>query len=476
MKKFFGLLTMLAVMLPSCSANSNSANDADSGEDGAETYEVATADVWTQRGSNRIYGKLYTPQGKTGRLPLVIFSHGFGGSHNDLSAYAERMAQMGYLAYTFDFCGGSNSSRSDGSTTEMSVLTERSDLEAIIDYFKARSDVDTMQITLAGASQGGFVSALTAADRPTEIHSLVLFYPALCIVDDAHSRWSSYESITSSNLWGMRLGAIYYQDAWNIDVYTEIAKYTGPVLLVHGTADNIVNISYADHAAQTYSDVEYHQIQGAGHGFGGTNRTTSINYMASFMNAHAYSSNKSDSNDNLISVTVGGKTFTATLADNETANAFKALLPLTLNMSELNGNEKYHYLSNSLPTNQSNPGTIHAGDIMLYGSSCVVLFYKTFNTSYRYTTIGHIDDPAGLANAVGSGNTTVTFSSQQLTGIHNVRVATDTDAATDADVVTGSDKGVATGSDNDVWYNLHGARVANPTSGIFIHNGKKVKI
>lgn len=108
-------------------------------------------------------------------------------------------------------------------------------------------------------------------------------------------------------------------------------------------------------------------------------------------------------------VIVGDKVFPATLADNETAQAFKDLLPLTLNMTELNGNEKYNYLSTSLPANATNPGTIHAGDIMLYGRSCVVLFYETFNTSYTYTRIGALDDPTGLAEALGTDDVVVKF-------------------------------------------------------------------
>ena len=80
-----------------------------------------------------------------------------------------------------------------------------------------------------------------------------------------------------------------------------------------------------------------------------------------------------------INVIVGTKTFTATLADSETGRAFAQLLPLTLPMSELNGNEKYHYLDSSLPTDSYQPGTIHAGDLMLYGNNCVVLFYETFS-------------------------------------------------------------------------------------------------
>ena len=112
---------------------------------------------------------------------------------------------------------------------------------------------------------------------------------------------------------------------------------------------------------------------------------------------------------NKIRVIVGGKTFRATLASNATGRAFADMLPMTINMAELNGNEKYYYMSSTLPTDASCPGTIHTGDIMLYGSSCVVLFYATFQTSYSYTPIGTINDPTGLAEAVGSGAATVTF-------------------------------------------------------------------
>ena len=110
-----------------------------------------------------------------------------------------------------------------------------------------------------------------------------------------------------------------------------------------------------------------------------------------------------------IRVVVGNKSYMATLADNATGRAFADRLPLTLDMLELNGNEKYYYLSDALPNNPQNPGTIHAGDIMLYGTSCVVLFYETFETSYRYTRIGAIDNPEGLAEALGSGQVTVKF-------------------------------------------------------------------
>ena len=110
-----------------------------------------------------------------------------------------------------------------------------------------------------------------------------------------------------------------------------------------------------------------------------------------------------------INVIIGNQTFTATLADSETGRAFAQLLPLTLPMTELNGNEKYHYLDSSLPTDSHQPGTIQAGNLMLYGNNCVVLFYETFSSSYSYTRIGSIDSPAGLVTALGSGNVNVRF-------------------------------------------------------------------
>jgi hypothetical protein len=110
-----------------------------------------------------------------------------------------------------------------------------------------------------------------------------------------------------------------------------------------------------------------------------------------------------------MTIKIASKNFIATLEDNATAGAFKALLPMMVDMSELNGNEKYFRLSDNLPTNPLTPRMIHSGDLMIYGPKTVVLFYKTFQTSYDYTRLGRIADPSGLAAAVGSGSVTVTF-------------------------------------------------------------------
>lgn len=113
-----------------------------------------------------------------------------------------------------------------------------------------------------------------------------------------------------------------------------------------------------------------------------------------------------------IKITIGTTIFSATCFSKATATAFKAKLPMTINMNELNENEKYFDLPFNLPANASNPVTIQNGDLMLYGSNTLVLFYKTFSTSYDYTRIGRIENPLGLANSLGSGNTTVMFELQ----------------------------------------------------------------
>lgn len=110
-----------------------------------------------------------------------------------------------------------------------------------------------------------------------------------------------------------------------------------------------------------------------------------------------------------IEITVGDKTFLAKLYDNAAAEKFSEMLPLTLDMSELNGNEKYFYLSENLPMAAESPDKINSGDIMLYGSSCLVLFYDSFSTPYSYTKIGYIKDASGLADALGDGGVEVKF-------------------------------------------------------------------
>jgi hypothetical protein len=111
-----------------------------------------------------------------------------------------------------------------------------------------------------------------------------------------------------------------------------------------------------------------------------------------------------------LKITIGNKVFTAIMYDNATTAAFIAKLPLALNMNEMNGNEKYYDLPEDFRADPPSPaGTIRAGDLVCWSSNCLVLFYKTFSSGYRYVRLGYIEDASGLESALGRGNVHVTF-------------------------------------------------------------------
>lgn len=112
-----------------------------------------------------------------------------------------------------------------------------------------------------------------------------------------------------------------------------------------------------------------------------------------------------------IEILVSGKTFTVELFDTEVAQALADCLPMEVTMEELNGNEKYVYLTTALPVAEEKPKCIHAGDLMLFGSKCLVLFYQDFPTSYGYTPLGRVTDTQQLADSLGNRDISVTFRS-----------------------------------------------------------------
>jgi hypothetical protein len=110
-----------------------------------------------------------------------------------------------------------------------------------------------------------------------------------------------------------------------------------------------------------------------------------------------------------VKIQIGSRVFTAKFLENASSQALMAMMPMTITMTELNENEKYYNMPNELPVNSQRVGNINSGDLMLYGSDCLVLFYKSFNTPYSYTRLGYIEDASELANALGIGNAEVTF-------------------------------------------------------------------
>ncbi len=111
---------------------------------------------------------------------------------------------------------------------------------------------------------------------------------------------------------------------------------------------------------------------------------------------------------NEIFVNLNGQKLKINLEDNSTTSALIKLLPLSLSMNDLNDNEKYVYLDESLPTNTFSPKHIESGDVMLYGDNCLVIFYKSFSTNYDYTKIGQIDNLPNL----GDGEVSISISTE----------------------------------------------------------------
>ena len=233
-------------------------------------YEYERTEIMVESNGRDLYGVAYIPITDGAKVPLVIYSHGLGGSYSNGTAYAEQLASSGIATYCFDFYGGSAGSRSGGSTTEMSVMTEVSDLEFVLEAAGTWDFVDRDKIILLGSSQGGVVSAITAARHEDKIAGMVLLYPAFVITDAVYGQFDSLEEIPDTySLGWITAGRIYLEDIWNYDAYSEIGNYKKPVMLLHGDEDAIVDVSYSEKAVEVYENAGLFIINGAGHGFSG---------------------------------------------------------------------------------------------------------------------------------------------------------------------------------------------------------------
>ena len=235
-----------------------------------------------ERDGKKIYGELYLPAGE-GPFPAVIMAHGFGGHCAHNRPYAEVFAQNGIAAYIFDFIGGGNDIQSDGETTEMSVLTEAADMAVVLEGLAAMEQIDSQNIFLAGQSQGGFVASYIAGTQPERVRGLVAIFPAYVLQDDARKRMEGRELPETEEIMGLLLGRIYAEDAMSFDIYDVIKNYPGPVLLIHGTADQLVPIEYSRRAVEVFPAAELVELEGAGHGFGPEDEEKSIGLALEFV-------------------------------------------------------------------------------------------------------------------------------------------------------------------------------------------------
>lgn len=250
-------------------------------------YEYETQELYARRDENQIYGLLYVPKNAGEKMPAVIFSHGFGGNYQVGAQYAEVLAGKGYVVYCFDFCGGSPGSRSDGSTLDMSIFTEQADLEAVIHMIQEHPFVDEENMFLMGTSQGGAVSAITAAANKEEIKGAILLYSAFVLVDRAKEQFENVEDIPDTYyLMWMTVGRAYAENLLDYDIYEAISAYDKDVLLIHGDADSIVPLSYSEKAVETYDSARLEVLPGAGHGFYGSDAEQAVTWILEYLETH----------------------------------------------------------------------------------------------------------------------------------------------------------------------------------------------
>ncbi|ULJ64127.1 alpha/beta hydrolase family protein [Wielerella bovis] len=262
------MATLTACQTPSTSAVNSSQATVNATQSVQQNYSVIEKRITLPNGQS-IYGKLYQPKHIQGKVPLVIFAHELGGTHENMAGYAEALAKKGIAGYVFDFRGGSVKSQSSGKTTEMSVMTEVADMEAILAESKKWDFVNADKIVLVGGSQGGVVSAFTATRNANKIAGLVLFYPAFVIEDDVHNFAPSKADIPNEFTmrgW-IKVGSRYFSDVYDIDFMKQIGGYPKPVLILHGNLDPHVPVKKSQLAQSSYPNAKLEIIAGAEHSF-----------------------------------------------------------------------------------------------------------------------------------------------------------------------------------------------------------------
>ena len=369
-----------------------------------------------QNGEFSIYGIAYVPDGMS-KAPLVIFSHELGNDHTSGERYAQRLAAAGYAAYIFDFCGGTvGGNKSDGSNKGMSILTEASDLEAVLASAKAWDFVDADRIVLLGGSMGGLVTTVVGSRHQEEIAGMILMYPALSAkADSGAERYATEADIPEDvSLFGgwIHVGKNYITDLWTVDFDQLLSSYQGHLLLLHGDKDSTVPISWSENAKEIIPDCEFHVIKNGRHGFFGQPFEDAMSFILPYLDAQLNDKQtESEENEAMLWMKIGNTDVAVDWEANESVEALKALCqeePLTIHMSMYGGFEQVGSIGQRLPRNDSQT-TTQAGDIVLFSGDQIVVFYGS--NAWAYTRLGHISDRSAqeMAELLGHGDVMITI-------------------------------------------------------------------
>jgi len=239
-----------------------------------------------KKGDKEIYGNIYYPN-KEGKFPAVILSHGFNGSYSDFVTECEYYASHGFIAYSFDFCGGSVTSKSSGKTTDMTIFSEKQDLLIVLEHISNLENVEEKRIYLFGGSHGGLVTALVAAEKEEQVRAIAMYYPALCVADNWNKAYPFIEDIPETTLlWDMALGKQYFMAIRDFKVYEHICSFEEPVLVIHGDEDEIVPLEYSKQVVDKYKNAKLVVLSGEGHGYTKEGGTVAMEKVLKFFSQH----------------------------------------------------------------------------------------------------------------------------------------------------------------------------------------------
>jgi len=252
-------------------------------------YQYETREIWCENNGNRIYGEAYIPIiDGVKKFPLVIHAHGMGSNHEAGEAYCKCYAEKGFSGYSFDFPGGSRpttENKSDGDPMDMSPVTEAADLQAVLDTALTWDFVDTDNVFLEGGSQGGLEAAMVGLDNTDKIKGMILHYPALYMPQIITGWYDGPDSVPETISFGedYELSGKFARDLYEVDVVSRLREFTGNVIIIQGSEDTLVPAHYSEEASKLFPNAEYYVIEGSGHGFGGEDFETAVNYGLEYL-------------------------------------------------------------------------------------------------------------------------------------------------------------------------------------------------
>jgi pimeloyl-ACP methyl ester carboxylesterase len=230
----------------------------------------------------RLHAKLDRPEGAE-KGPLCILIHGFTGhmEEDHIKAAQKAMNDAGVSVLRVEMYGHGGS---DGEFKDHTLYKWVTNALAAVKYAKSLDFVTDLY--LSGHSQGGLLTMLVGGMCPDDFKAMLPLSPAWMIPEIAREGnvlGTSFDpkhipDMITSGSW--ELSGDYIRVAQTIHVEDEIERFEGPVLIIHGDADETVPFSYAEKAAKLYKNAELVPIHGDDHCF-----TKHLNEMADAVRA-----------------------------------------------------------------------------------------------------------------------------------------------------------------------------------------------